>query len=85
MNEQQGARPPNITLVGQMSVKLVASMKSKKLWRCHVLIPDCRKTPYAQVARPSTGIPNFVGLFCLEHAVMFAEREGFSVPRPEHN
>lgn len=74
-----------VRLVSELG-PLAEQLKAINAFRCHVLVPDCREPPYAEVLRIGRGAPKGMrGLYCLKHAKYFAAQGGFKLPEPEDN
>ena len=76
---------PTVELAGRIVEPAASQLKALGLWRCGVLVPDCRMKPYAQVRCEKDGDDYIYKLFCLKHAIVFAKRYGHKIPLPEDN
>jgi len=82
MSKGQRQKLADVVFADHLPETLKESMRRNGLWRCHVLVPDCPKRPYAQVYRRSLKI---YSLFCQKHAVRFAKNEGLTIALPDAN
>ena len=71
-------RLPPVRLVSEITGKIRQQLASLGMFRCGVLIPNCSRSPYAEVLfRPDDGTR---GLFCEKHARGHCIRLGYELP-----
>lgn len=73
---------PNVILAADIPESLANDLKHNGLWRCGVVVPNCNKRPYASIKHD---VIQGYRLFCLPHAMQYAAKAGYVLPKPEDN